>query len=212
MGLRFIMLLVSLSVVATTSACGGSQEGATEAAPSPSAPPAPPSPQSAEAREALRQPNSAASTVVAYWRYVGTGALPAAYELYDDRIASVFDDELAGGLALHQATVAATDFRVYEIEETTRGTVVLAESFPDKGPKSQWSFFLRRSGQRWQIIYDTFTANALGYYVQREVQQRIDPDAQKPSREALDAAEGAVARFRKAALGSAGVELPSQPS
>jgi hypothetical protein len=210
MGLKAVPLVGCLSLLCVVSVgCGSSLESATE---SQAAPPTQPSPQSAEAKAALRDSDSAASTVVAFWRYVGAGALPAAHELYDDRVAAVVGEGLAGGLAIQQAAAAAMELRVYDVESVAQGVLVLAEAFPEDAPRSEWSFFLKPNGRHWRIIYDTFTASGLASYAQQQVQRRIDPEARTFSAEALDAGDRAKARFRKAALTSAGGVLPGSAS
>jgi hypothetical protein len=174
----------------------------------PTPPPAAPSPRSQEAKAALRDPKSAASAVLTFWRFVGTGAIPATYQLYDPEVtATLGEADFAGALALQQGTASALTLRVYDIEPVGQGMVVLAETLHEDGPNA-WSFFLRREGLNWQIVYDTFTASALAGFVQQEVQRRIDPDAEKASPEALAAADRAVAKFRQAALDAAGGDLP----
>jgi hypothetical protein len=190
-------------VLLVCSACGGAQGEATEPPPPPN-----PSPQSNDAKAALRDSGSAASIALAFWRYVGKGALPAAHGLYDEEVAATVGEDLAGALAQQQATAAASFLRIYDVESAGGGMVVLAETLPENGPKMQWSFFLKRTEARWRIVYDTFTAAALSYYVQQEVQRRIDPNAKSPSPGALNAADRALAEFRKAALGAAGGKLP----
>ena len=146
------------------------------------------------------------SIVTSFWRYLEAGAFPAALDLYQqDVIETIGDSDLGGAWALQQSNASATQLHVVDLDAISRGTLVLAEGIPATGPKSKMSFLLRREdGEdgRWQIVYDTFTASALRYYVQLRTQRRVDPSAKQPSPEALAAADRAVARFREAALES----------
>ena len=136
-----------------------------------------------------------------FWRYVGDGALHGSLAQYDrDIVRELGNTDLSGAWALQQPTAAATSLHVVEIQSVAGGTSVSTEGIPPSGPKARWSFFLQREGGEWKIVYDTFTAAALGNYVQTQVQRRIDPVAEEPSPEALAAADRAVARFRAVAL------------
>jgi hypothetical protein len=155
------------------------------------------------AKAALRDPQSPASTVARFWRYVAAGALPAALPLYDERITLAVGPATFGGtFDAQQETAATTKLNIVEVESIGRGALVFAELIPTAGAKSQTSFFLRRQQGRWRIVYDTFSARALTAFVQQQEQRRIDPYAKRASPRALRAADGAAARFRAAALSS----------
>ena len=67
-----------------------------------------PSKQSQSARTALRDPGSAASTVMRFWRYVGAGAMPAAFLLYSEDVTRALGPgEFGGMMVTQQRNVAA---------------------------------------------------------------------------------------------------------
>jgi hypothetical protein len=151
--------------------------------------------------------------VTAFWSYLAEGTLPAARDQYDvDVVEAVGDADLGGAWALQQFLTSSNRLHIVDVKPAAGGTSVVAEGIPSSGPKLRWSFFLRPEDGQWKIVYDTFTASALGYFVETEVQRGIDPSPTEPSPEALAAADRAVARYRAAALGAQADEAaPTTP-
>src|SRR5919199_140950 len=69
-------------------------------------------------------------------------------------------------------------------------------------PAQEYSYLLRRSGGRWQIVYDSRLAVALPTYVVAATQQAINPRAgpNQTSPTAQAAGQRVVQRYRAAAL------------
>jgi hypothetical protein len=186
--------LASLAALALLAGCGGDKSVEP-------AQPAKPSEPSAAAKEALEDPESAASTVVTYWRYLENGALPAALALYDPRVTQSVGVATWGGmLAGQQQQAAELELNVLDIEEIAGGTLVLAELVPDVGAKSPASFFLRQTRGRWLIVYDTFSAGGLVSFAQQYEQRQVEPYAEELSGRALTAGDRVAAAYRTAAL------------
>ncbi len=205
MSVRILFLLCVVLVLAA--GCGRMSDRSVEPQPPPAPPPAKLQPQSEAAKASLRRPTSAAATVIDFWRYVGTGALLPAQALYDEEVAAAVGEYFGAALAAQHPTASGLELHVYDVERTSQGTIVYAEALAGDGNKGQWSFFLRREAGRWRLVYDSFTAGAINFYVQQQVQRRIDPKAKTPSPEALDRAERVVTRFREAALDRVDAEL-----
>lgn len=162
-----------------------------------------PSKQSPAARKALRDPSSAASTAVRFWRYVGAGAMPAAFLLYSDDVTRTVGPGRFGGMMVtQQRNIAALELQITDIETTNRGMVVFAEAIPSVGPKTEVTFFLMRLGGRWRIVYDSYSAVTFGAFVQDQVQGRVAPGATQPAAQAVRAGTDAAALFRGIALAS----------
>jgi len=161
-----------------------------------------PSAKSAQAKAALKDPHSAASTLLEFWRYVAVGALPAVFTFYNEDVIRALGPAMFGGtMASEQGTALTTRLNIYDVKRIAGGTLVLVETISADAPKGRHSFFLeagRRDG--WHITYDTLTAAALMAYAQQQEQQRINPSAKVPSRRAIEAGEKALMLFRQVAL------------
>ena len=87
----------------------------------------------------------------------------------------------------------------YEVGRTTTVTYVVADSGGAMNFRS--TRFERRDG-RWQIVYDAFLDSAIRQSVQDATQASIDPNAAKPSRQAV--AAGIAAASCKASTSGLG--------
>ena len=179
-------------VVGALSGCGGGD-------PEPERPVA--ARPSAEVREALRDPESNVSVVRTFWRFMQAGALPSALEQYDARVVrETGAGNFAGMLAAQQPALNDIRINPLTVEPAPDGVLVTAESVPRVGAKQKYSFYMRRRGDRWRIVYDTLSASALQSFVQQTVQRSIAPNSETPSGRALKAGDDAVATFRSVAL------------
>lgn len=142
------------------------------------------------------QPNSPAGTVQRLWRQVEGGSPAMVFE-YDPRIRRLVG---SGGI-LTVLSPPPPQFsgrpQIVSVEETQLGNEVIVRSQPP-GSKIRYTslYLLVESGNRWLVRYDSNLNSAVGSYITRRTQDRIDPEAEQPARKATAAGDAAAGKLR----------------
>jgi hypothetical protein len=184
-----------LCVLGIATGCGGGDSGVEPVTKPMAARP------SAEARRAVADPGSAASVVIRYWQSIQREALPLSLSLYAPRVVDAVGlSNFAGMLAAQRATVRDVRLNIVGIQTAAGGRLVTAEALPETGAKVDHSFFLRKQGNRWRVLYDTVAAAAIRPYVQDQIQRAINSNAAQPSTRAVQAGDRALDAYRRSSL------------
>lgn len=157
-----------------------------------------------------RAPTDAGETVIAIWGRLKAGDIPGVVTAYHPRVLELVGTEhLAEALATQQATVAAQTLRKAHISQTRVGQLVRLET---TGPtRADYGYVVREEAGRWVILYDSLLITAIQGYVQGEVQARVNPRADTPSRRAVRAGAQAARRLRALFLPEARGRLQGLP-
>ena len=182
-------------------ACGESGSEKSSSAPDATSPtPTQSSPDGAG--DPLAEPKSARAAVLRLWELIRTGAVLNAVLLYDKPVRDAAGlSNVVGALASLQPEVTAPP-QILRVESTPAGSLVTLKLGNGMSPAQEYSYLLRRSGGRWQIVYDSRLAVALPTYVVAATQQAINPRAgpNQTSPTAQAAGQRVVQRYRAAAL------------
>jgi hypothetical protein len=149
-----------------------------------------------------RIPRTPEGTVLLLRRLVNAHSFPTAVDLYDTRVVEVMGREtLVGVLGAIAATVAAIHLLLIEKQPTETGiTVILRGRIANK--PVLLSYVMSQQHRRWHILYDSMINDALGPYVQGQVQATLDPGATRPSARAIAAGATAVQKYQRVVISS----------
>lgn len=142
--------------------------------------------------------------MIRYWQSIQREALPLSLSLYSPKVVeSVGLANFAGMLAAQRAAVRGMRLSIIGTESVANGRLVTAEALPKTGPKIEHTFFLRRTGDRWRVRYDTLAAAGIRQYVQDQAQRRVNANAPRPSTRAVEAGDLALDAYRLSSLSPA---------
>ncbi len=154
-----------------------------------------------QADPVLVRPGRPGETVLRLWRFLKAGVVPAALLEYSGDVRKrVGLLPLAGAAADLQAQLAGYEPSVASATGTAAGQLVVLRAQNQVGPSLEYSYLLRRSGNRWKVVFDTLMQSALQTHVRTRVQNSTNASAATRDRQASDAAARATDRFRAASV------------
>src|SRR5919199_4522551 len=107
------------------------------------------------AGDPLAEPKSARAAVLRLWELIRTGAVLNAVLLYDKPVRDAAGlSNVVGALASLQPEVTGPP-QILRVESTPAGWLVTLKLGNRTGPEQEYSYLLRQSGGRWQIVYDS---------------------------------------------------------
>lgn len=195
---RGAALALVLATAGGMVACGETGSQKPSSAPAATSPAA----SNAPAGDPADEPTSSRAAVLRLWELIQAGAVLNAVLLYDKPVRDAAGvSNVAGALASIQPDVTGPP-QILKAESTPAGSLVTIR--PGSGPSASqtYSYLLRQTGGRWQIVYDSRLAQALPAYVVAATQQAIDPGSgpNKTSPRAQAAGQRVVEKYRAAAL------------
>jgi hypothetical protein len=187
---RRVLLLLTLAVVSTAgvAACGKTSSDAEKPAAQGTYDPSAP--------WADYPSTDPRSSVLSYWRLLQIGAYPAAASGYDTTVvSSTGREDFLQALALQRPGVAAQKPRVTGVHDVTGGKVVQVDARNSAGNGGAYSFTVRRSGDKWVLVYDSLLGDSMSSALANAASQRGEAETVAARRSA-----SVAGRYREAAL------------
>jgi hypothetical protein len=131
------------------------------------------------------------------WFYAQWGNAPGLVSLYDDPVRRELGDELiAGTYAANRPYIVLTMPRITSVDGRGDRFLVTVDLLARDDPVRHDSFLFVRRGRALRVAYDTFLISTVGGYAQQLVQERINPNARRPSPRAVAAGTETPRRYR----------------
>lgn len=200
--MRLTLTAALIAAALLAAGCGGDSDNAKSTVPQAAASgdePAP-APTLLARKDVQKQAaGSATGAVMNHLYWAQWGNWPEVVAAYEPRIRKIAGDtRIIGTYQQQRSSLMTTRFNIRDQFQTSRGQFVAVEFVGPRGETQSQSYLLVKRGGKWRILNDTFFENAYRTYVQGVVQNTVAPNAKKPSKAAVDAANSAAESLRSA--------------
>jgi hypothetical protein len=148
------------------------------------------------------------ATVREMTRLLGSGVVPGAALLYDQRLSkAVGRDIFIAAIRQVAGAYAQSKVQITGKRRTSAGTILLVKRLAGKNPPVAASYIVRRAGDSWKIVYDSFLSDSVLAVATQRRQREIDPKAARPGPRAI--ASGTALRLRFDSVAGTAVPKPA---
>jgi hypothetical protein len=110
----------------------------------------------------LAREGTSGKAVLETFRFIQLGAIPPAVLQYDPVVREqVGIPAFAGAVQNLGPQVTDSSASLESVETVRGGALALLRVTPRQGPPQTYSYFLRKRGGRWKVVYDTFMEGGL---------------------------------------------------